>query len=275
MKKIKAAGGVVFQLPKSSGLYKKNVADIEFFKFITEIQILLVHRPRYQDWSFPKGKLDPGESAEMAAVREIQEETGKAVVLDSPIGSIEYHAEGVSNLRVKTRKSVKYYIAHVVDNKNASVQARGEVKPASKKEIDEVKWVTINEASSLLTYHDDKNMINNFVSALSHVFSHLPKIKYCDVDIPSLIEYKRPKFAQLNDSQTKEIINKTTNLFCALGINQIVLINKSGSQKRSKNLHRTVRQYIKLTSCPFIEVKSLESEYTPNDLELLRVAIIK
>ena len=50
-----------------------------------ELQVRLVHRPRYDDWSWPKGKLDPGETFQAAAAREVAEETGKPVVLGVPL----------------------------------------------------------------------------------------------------------------------------------------------------------------------------------------------
>ena len=55
-----------------------------------ELQVRLVHRPRYDDWSWPKGKLDPGETFQAAAAREVAEETGKPVVLGVPLPGLQY-----------------------------------------------------------------------------------------------------------------------------------------------------------------------------------------
>ena len=57
------------------------------------LEVLLVHRPRYDDWSWPKGKLDPGESLPACAVREVAEETGHSIVLGLPLPQVKYRLE--------------------------------------------------------------------------------------------------------------------------------------------------------------------------------------
>src|ERR1700756_1760886 len=69
-------------------------------------QVALVHRPKYDDWSFPKGKLDPGEHVLLAAVREVAEETGLRVKLGRRLPSVRYAGEGL-------RKRVDYWAATV------------------------------------------------------------------------------------------------------------------------------------------------------------------
>jgi 8-oxo-dGTP pyrophosphatase MutT (NUDIX family)/phosphohistidine phosphatase SixA len=103
--------------------------------------VLLVHRPKYDDWSFPKGKLDPGERAIVAAVREVQEETGLRVRLGRPLSGQRYEVrEGM--------KSVRYWLGRVVGDPDVS----GYLPNA---EIDDVAWVDVEKAFDVLTYAHD------------------------------------------------------------------------------------------------------------------------
>src|SRR5690349_1211197 len=79
-------------------------------------QVLLVHRPKYDDWSFPKGKLDRGEHPAAAAVREVAEETGLAVRLGVPLGSQRYPIS-------RGTKSVTYWAGRVVGDDDVSTYA--------------------------------------------------------------------------------------------------------------------------------------------------------
>lgn len=103
--------------------------------------VLLVHRPRYDDWSFPKGKLDPGEAREVAAVREVAEETGLRVRLGPPLSSQRYP----SGSRAKT---VFYWVGRVVGDHDVSRYLVND-------EIDGVRWVPVAEAGGLLSYPHD------------------------------------------------------------------------------------------------------------------------
>ena len=88
------------------------------------IEVLLVHRPRYDDWSFPKGKLDPGESLVACAVREVQEETGTAVRLEQPLVTVRYPlADGRC-------KEVCYWVARPLPGDDPALAARPPVAPA-------------------------------------------------------------------------------------------------------------------------------------------------
>jgi 8-oxo-dGTP diphosphatase len=105
-------------------------------------RILLVHRPRYDDWTFPKGKLDPGETLEQCALREVAEETGFACSLGSEIAVTRY-------VDHKGRdKLVRYWRMTVTG---------GAFEPND--EVEEIRWVTKAEAAELLSYPRDLSVL--------------------------------------------------------------------------------------------------------------------
>ncbi len=111
-----------------------------------EIEIGLIHRPRYDDWSFPKGKIEFGESFLAAARREVLEETGYAAKFGPLIAEIQYLAEGVP-------KRVKYWAA----------QAISEAKPITDlQEVDEFEWHTLKSAKAKLTHEEDRKVLKMF-----------------------------------------------------------------------------------------------------------------
>lgn len=110
------------------------------------IEVLLVHRPRYGDWSIPKGKLDPGETFPEAAVREVAEETGYRVRLHRPLPAAIYL------LSDGRRKIVHYWVA--------TVRSRVGPGPENPKEIDEVAWVPLADADSRLTRQSDHTQLD-------------------------------------------------------------------------------------------------------------------
>ena len=106
------------------------------------LEVLLVHRPRYDDWSFPKGKLEPGETHEEAAVREVEEETGFRCALGSELPSTSYHD---SKGRPKT---VRYWAMQPLE---------GEFRPHG--EVDEVRWLSREKARKLLSHRHDRQVL--------------------------------------------------------------------------------------------------------------------
>jgi 8-oxo-dGTP diphosphatase len=103
------------------------------------IQVALIHRPKYDDWGFPKGKLDPGEHVLLAAVREVGEETGLQVTLGRPLRAIEYDNAGVP-------KRVDYWVG----------QAEAVIHEFSpNREVDQLKWIAASKPGARLTYQRD------------------------------------------------------------------------------------------------------------------------
>jgi len=117
---IEAAGGVVEQ----DGL------------------IAVVHRPRYDDWSLPKGKLDKNESAERAALREVQEETGLSCQLIEELEPVSY-----TDNRGRP-KNVRYWRMKVLS---------GEFEVND--EVDELRWLSRADALELLSYEHDRELV--------------------------------------------------------------------------------------------------------------------
>ena len=109
-------------------------------------EVLLIHRPRYDDWSFPKGKLDPGEHLAAAAVREVAEETGLRVRLGPPLSGQRYTMDS------GVRKVVSYWAGWAVGDPDVS----GYV-PNS--EIDAVEWVPYDKALARLTHPHDRDTL--------------------------------------------------------------------------------------------------------------------
>lgn len=107
-----------------------------------DIEVALVHRPRYDDWSWPKGKLDPGEEWSVAAVREVHEETGLQVRLGLPLPTSLYA------LQRGEIKQVRYWSAEVIGGDGALVN-----------EIDQVAWLTPAQAASRLTHPRDRDQL--------------------------------------------------------------------------------------------------------------------
>lgn len=120
------------------------------------LQVLAVHRPRYDDWSWPKGKLVKGETLPACAIREVAEETGKDVILGQPLPGLIYPVSGRT-------KVVKYWAAHVADAESKAVVARPRILTAPKAEVDKTKWLTVEQARERITFADDLRPLERLV----------------------------------------------------------------------------------------------------------------
>jgi 8-oxo-dGTP pyrophosphatase MutT (NUDIX family) len=129
---VRAAGGVVGR-PSPRG----------------EPEILLVHRPRYDDWTFPKGKALPGESDEECALREVEEETGLRCELERELPSTVY-----MDMRGR-RKVVRYWCMRVIGGQLA----------AAPTEVDNLLWLPLEEAVQHLTYDRDRQVVQQLERA--------------------------------------------------------------------------------------------------------------
>lgn len=107
------------------------------------VEIVLVHRAHYDDWSLPKGKLDPDESALEAAIREVREETGIRAGAPSYLGEITYP------LSDEVTKRVSYWVMR--SHEESTFEANDE--------IDAISWLLIPQALELLTYGGDKGIV--------------------------------------------------------------------------------------------------------------------
>ncbi|KAA1395205.1 NUDIX hydrolase [Aeromicrobium ginsengisoli] len=135
---INAAGGVVWR--------KRTTAS----RAEPRVDVLVVHRPSYDDWSFPKGKVDPGEALQATAVREIFEETGLRVRLGPPLVQVRYPIAAGT-------KVVDYWSARAIgEGANEAFEPN--------KEVDELRWVGVREARELLTYAHDIEVLEDFRS---------------------------------------------------------------------------------------------------------------
>ena len=124
-REVQAAGGIVLRAREGGG-----------------VEVAVVHRPEYDDWSLPKGKLDSGESFEQAALREVEEEIGLRCRLRQEADPVRYTDH-------KGRpKLVRYWVMEIID---------GEFVPND--EVDEVRWLELPAAAHLLTYEHDKELV--------------------------------------------------------------------------------------------------------------------
>jgi 8-oxo-dGTP diphosphatase len=110
-------------------------------------EVAVIHRPKYEDWSLPKGKLDNGEGFEQAALREVQEETGMRAELGPELSPISYRD------RKGRTKLVRYWLMR---------DPKGEFEPGS--EVDELRWLDLEGARELLSYEHDAELVREAIA---------------------------------------------------------------------------------------------------------------
>lgn len=143
---VRAAGGVVCRVDGD------------------DLQVLLVHRPGYDDWTFPKGKLKPGEAEEQAALREVQEETGLRCRVERELDVVSYHD------RRGRPKTVRYWVMRPLG---------GGFRPT--REVDEVRWLSVEAARTALSYEQDRMLLRKIevpTSPNSPLGSAIPEVLF-------------------------------------------------------------------------------------------------
>jgi 8-oxo-dGTP diphosphatase len=115
-----------------------------------DVRVLVIHRPRYDDLTLPKGKVDPGETLPQTAVREVREETGLSITLGMPLSQTEY------TIASGREKIVHYWTAEVTE---AAAKA-SRFKPNS--EVDAVHWMPLAKARVALSYEHDIRLLEEF-----------------------------------------------------------------------------------------------------------------
>ncbi|MGC5329587.1 NUDIX hydrolase [Micromonospora sp. DT62] len=144
---IRAAGGVVWRPADEPGPGEGPAAGSTDATPRGGVLVCLVHRPRYGDWSLPKGKLEPGEHPLRAAVREVAEETDVRAVPQVRLPTVRYRSEG-------RPKVVDYWSMRAV--------ATGGFQPGT--EVDDVRWLGVDEAVRLVSYPHDAEVLAAFAA---------------------------------------------------------------------------------------------------------------
>ena len=184
---VEAAGGIIYR--KRNTIDSSNTSDLKKTSnqanMISDddFELCLVYRPKYDDWSWPKGKNEPKESHRHTAVREVGEETGYAVTLGPHIAQIEYPLENEgkksisksgaknssqNNNKTEVVKRIHYWMMREIDE-NAAMKrlpAFGPIKPAKPTEIGNVIWLTPSKARKKLTHDSDRKVLDSFLEKL-------------------------------------------------------------------------------------------------------------
>ncbi len=124
--------------------HEKSCGAIVYRKFHGNIELLLIKNQNGGHWSFPKGHVESGETEEETAVREIMEETGIEVLLDTSFRRVITYAP-----KKETTKDVIYFLAKAVTYDYTPQE----------EEIAQIKWVEINHAASILSYDNDRQLV--------------------------------------------------------------------------------------------------------------------
>ncbi len=190
---VEAAGGIIYRLRDSTNssnageeaklgsIPRKPLNAIK--PSYDDFELCLVYRPKYDDWSWPKGKNEPNESHRHTAVREVGEETGYSVTLGPHIAKIEYplEREGKKSSKSNTSNSnrncnpqpevikrIHYWMMRLIDKPAAAkrLPAFGPIKPAKPTEIGNVLWLTPSKARKKLTHDSDREVLDAFLEKL-------------------------------------------------------------------------------------------------------------
>jgi 8-oxo-dGTP diphosphatase len=144
-----------------------------------KLELAIIHRPRYDDWSLPKGKLDPNETMIGCAYREVMEETGYTPVFGPEIGDVTYEVDGV-------KKIVKYWSAQAIGAPTGTTDLQ---------EVDQLLWLSPADAKKKLTLEDDKSLVDFFLEFNSGttplvLLRHAKAVKMEIAHLHNLVNYK-------------------------------------------------------------------------------------
>ena len=196
-------------------------------------EFLVVHRPLRRDWSLPKGKLDAGEHVVTAAVRECDEETGYTAILGAPLTSQSYSVQS-------RPKVVNYWSARV----------GAEVGFSPDDEVDQVRWLAVGEASTLLTYPADVDLVAQAAalppSSPIIVLRHTQALKRADFS--GKVDAERPLTGR-GRSQSRALIP----LLDAFGIDTV-------HASPARRCEETVRRFAKSIGAPINEEEDLSED---------------
>jgi 8-oxo-dGTP diphosphatase len=188
---IQAAGGVVWRLAASENG--------------TNVEVAIIHRPRYDDWSIPKGKLAPGESLLEGAVREVHEETGYRVQVGRPLGEIRY----LKNSGGTTREKVVHFWAMRATG--------GEFSPGA--EVDELRWLPLAEARELVTRATDRDVLERFSRRPAGTGSVL-LVRHASAGSRS--KWEEDDTLRPLDEDGKEVAEELVRLLSRFGVDRII-----------------------------------------------------
>lgn len=248
-----------------------------------ELEVLLIHRPQYDDWSFPKGKVEENESPIAAAFREVREETGVEAIFGQYLGTTSYKTDS-------EKKKVKYWMA----------QAKSDPAPfVPNDEVDKIEWVDVKTARHFLTHDEDRELLEEFVAKERYataliLLRHAKAVKRSewndyDLDRPlaadgteqaqHLIKQLTPFGIQgifssdaLRCYTTVEPLAESLNL----RVNVTSILNEETFEKSAKEPLEYVRQLMKFGGnqlvsghnpiIPYILTKIARVEYSADDL---------
>jgi 8-oxo-dGTP diphosphatase len=197
-------------------------------------EFLLIHRHLREDWTFPKGKVDPGENIIGAAVREVREETGFAIQLGLPLPTQHYTANGIP-------KDVNYWHATILS---------GEF--TANEEVDEIRWLSFDAARELLTYAHDADVLAAAASATPTspliVLRHTQAMKRAEW-ANTLIGSSSPDAARPLTAVGRMQANALVSALAAFGVTQV----NSSDSRRCRD-----------TGGPYASARSISINFEPS-----------
>lgn len=218
------------------------------------LEVLLVHRPRYDDWSWPKGKAEPGEAAPETAARELREETGLDLPLGRPLPPRDYV------IGSGDAKHVDYWAAEWRDG-----QA---VRPEDLKEIDRAEWLVPDEALARLSYERDRDLLQDFLALGADRRTRALVVVRHAKSVSRSSWGERPDWDRPLSDRGRKQAKALVRLLAAWGPGQIVT-------SPSVRCKATVEPLAQATGTPLTEDKWLSEEGFEEDPQRARDAVLR